>query len=109
MIVSVSAIRSELSVGFGLVSGRWDGVTRQPVPPVGPARQILEAAPLAAERTPALVNRARATQDAQRSLAHPTYSTSGESSDRNPDARDVLESRRATTVLYRTRGRPGEG
>ena len=46
-----------------------------PIAPVGPSRQILVAAALAAEGTPSLVLALSATQHAQSSLVHPTYSS----------------------------------
>ena len=83
VIVSVSAIeeRAVRSVSW-VVRGGWDGIAGDAVAPVGPARQVLDSAPLAAERPPPLVHRAGAAQDARRCLAHPIHSTSGETPDR---------------------------
>ena len=51
--------------------GRLAGDT---VPPVGPPRQVLVPAPLAAERPPVVVHGLPAALDAQPRLAHPTHS-----------------------------------
>jgi hypothetical protein len=47
-----------------LVIGRWDRLARHPIPSVGPSRQVVVAAPFAAERTPPRVYRTPAAQDA---------------------------------------------
>jgi hypothetical protein len=47
-----------------LVIGRRDRLARHPIPSVGPSRQIVVAAPFAAERTPPRVYRTPAAQDA---------------------------------------------
>jgi hypothetical protein len=47
-----------------LVIGRWALLAWHPVPSVGPSRQVVVAAPFAAERTPARVYRTHAAHDA---------------------------------------------
>jgi hypothetical protein len=47
-----------------LVIGRWDLLAWHPVPSVRPSRQVVVAAPFAAERTPARVYRTHAAHDA---------------------------------------------
>src|SRR3954465_570403 len=79
VIVSVSAInrryeRSDESVGPGVVVRIRHRIAGGTIVAIRPPRQVFVPAPLAAERPPSGVYRMLTAQDAQRSLAHPTYS-----------------------------------
>src|SRR5688572_31836726 len=79
VMVSVSAIRTRnpgLGVGVGVrvAVGRGKRLSGDAITPVGPSRQILVPASLAAEGTPLLALRMPAAQRAQRGVVHPIRS-----------------------------------
>ena len=74
--VSVSAISGaeRLRVRIGVVVRGGYGFSSDTVPSVGPSRQVLVPATLAAERPPTVVHRVPAALHAEPRLAHPTHS-----------------------------------
>src|SRR6185503_14997253 len=64
---------SAVSVGFGVGCRGGHRITGDAVTAVGPSGQVLVPASLAAERLVPLVHGTGVAQDAQQSIAHPTY------------------------------------
>ena len=65
-MVSLRGVRLGVAVVIG------DGITGDAISSIRPSRQVVVAAPLAAERPPACIDRTEATQCAQLGLAHPS-------------------------------------